>query len=575
MSAPYTIDFTEPGNSDELAAYIGIDIDLFNNIISSNDPREFYLCHQIEKRGRRRGYRTVWQARTRDLSYAHKSLARRFDLFARLKSTEYPHDSAFGYIRHRGTRDNARLHCGAERLLRADIHNFFSSISFDRLLKIFINFQMQEIAAEALAKFVTIDGRLPLGLSASPMFANITCIQMDIKLARLANELGCRYTRYADDLAFSSSKSLPSKEQLQEILMQEGFSLADHKFRETKLGQAHYVTGLSISDAEMPHAPRAMKRRLRQELYYCKKFGLREHLHDCGDVFRVGVNRLDGTVKYVGYMEPRLSEKIYSEWISILAKDNLRPSYAPRVLPPRASMVCYVDETIIKFDGCDIIAICLVFTDDHDRVLASTLGVLREHRNSDPFYLGNKAALKKFGLHFVDCHLDLRSRYIKLLARSPISAYVVYCDLKVRKSYEDAYMLLLSRIINYQLMACDGRMLKLIFEQNSNVRKDKIFDMINIEYNLLKLIDSKRPIMEPEVIVGSKENYPCFALPDFMLGVFRRYCLYNIKNEKLREHQFESLRDKYRQIIDVDKNIEYSRRNPFVPWVPSSGAVQR
>ena len=88
---------------------------------------------------------------------------------------------------------------------------------------------------------------------------------------------GCTYSRYADDMAFSSAMALPTRFEVASALAAEGFRLSESKFRKTVRGQAHYVTGLSISES-VPHAPRALKRRLRQELYYSTKFGIAEHL---------------------------------------------------------------------------------------------------------------------------------------------------------------------------------------------------------------------------------------------------------------------------------------------------------
>ena len=75
------------------------------------------------------------------------------------------------------------------------------------------------------------------------------------------------------------------------------------------------MTGLSISD-NTPHAPRSFKKKLRQELYYCKKFGIKSHLlkllggsnEEClmggeGIEIQRGINRIHGTVCYVSHIE--------------------------------------------------------------------------------------------------------------------------------------------------------------------------------------------------------------------------------------------------------------------------------
>lgn len=334
MNKPYSIDFRAPETASELSSYIGLDAKLFKKVISSATRREFYQAERIVKRSphRENKFRDIWNVKYSILAEAHKTITRRFELFARLADPRFPHESAYGYIRNRGTRENAKVHCGAPLLLRADLRNFFPSISIDRLRKRFLELGMQSEAAFALAKFVTVDDVLPLGLNASPMLANLVCVDLDIKLQKLAQAYGCKATRYADDISISGKRSLPSRAELEKIIESEGFQLSNEKFRVTKLGQAHYVTGLSISDENIPHAPRNMKRRLRQELYYCKKYGIPNHLGRLGyDYIQGGINRIDGTVHYVSHIETENSEKIKSLWNALLEKDHVEASYDTRI----------------------------------------------------------------------------------------------------------------------------------------------------------------------------------------------------------------------------------------------------
>lgn len=205
MSKTFSIDFRIPESARDLATYIGISPSLFEEMISSEDRKQFYFHYKIPKRSRHRTgkFRDVWEAIDLRLTEAHKSVARRFELFARVSDSRYPHEAAYGYVRHRGTRNNAEIHCGAPLLLRADIRNFFPSISMSRLKKRFLELNMHPAAADALARFVTINDRLALGLNASPMLANLVCVALDIKIQNLAQAYGCKYTRYAGYISSS------------------------------------------------------------------------------------------------------------------------------------------------------------------------------------------------------------------------------------------------------------------------------------------------------------------------------------------------------------------------------------
>lgn len=72
-----------------------------------------------------------------------------------------------------------------------------------RLKKRFLELNMHPAAADALARFVTINDRLALGLNASPMLANLVCVALDIKIQNLAQAYGCKYTRYAGYISSS------------------------------------------------------------------------------------------------------------------------------------------------------------------------------------------------------------------------------------------------------------------------------------------------------------------------------------------------------------------------------------
>jgi RNA-directed DNA polymerase len=562
------VDFSVPENADDLPQYVGVSKNLFHEVISSGTRREFYPSHEIPKKSshRKNQFRVVWNVRNSRLAEAHKTFVRRFELFAREADPRFPHAAAYGYVRKRGTLDNAAVHCGAPLLMRADIHNFFPSISVERLVAKFIALGMKRPAADALAKFVTIDGSLPLGLNGSPMLANLVCVEMDEKIQALAAQSECKYTRYADDISISGKTKLPRREELEKILEEEGFKLSREKFRVTKLGQAHYVTGLSVSDA-VPHAPRRIKKRLRQELHYCDRFGIRDHLRHRGEDITAGVNRIDGTVRYVSHKEAAIGPQLKALWSKILRRDAVEPSYAPRESRAIQSVSCFVDETEIRFNDKKFLALGLVFTNDSLLFADKTEAVLRAHTISDAFAAGDKDALKKKGLHFTDSHPDLRTAYVKLLENLSFRAFVIFAQLKSDDEYTGTYITLLKRILPQRLVWYDRADITMIFEENSKIRRPAIVSAVSTIYKKLERANNRRPINSPVVVVGKKLEYPQFSVPDFVLAIFSRYAQFGEKPEEIRKLQFERLRDKYRLIVDADSGEEFSRRHPFVPWM--------
>jgi len=85
--------------------------------------------------------------------------------------------------------------------------------------------------------------------------------------------MGFNYTRYADDMTFSG-ESYPDhvKKAAKRVMEDEGFLLAEHKTRTTRLGQSQQVTGLVVN--EKVNIRRAYYRRIRATIYNCQRYGL-------------------------------------------------------------------------------------------------------------------------------------------------------------------------------------------------------------------------------------------------------------------------------------------------------------
>jgi hypothetical protein len=213
---------------DQLARALGVPLQVFRDVIACEEPTLIYYRHRIPKRNPRNAMdvRIVWESRDESIARSHKAVARRLDDFARRLNIGYPHRAAHGYVTGGSTRSNAEPHCGARALIRADIENFFPTIALERIESILGTIGLSSIPAKALARFATIEGNLPLGLPESPVISNLVCLDLDKDLQLLADQTGARYTRYADDMTFSGSANLPSKEQIRTVLRNHSFRLS-------------------------------------------------------------------------------------------------------------------------------------------------------------------------------------------------------------------------------------------------------------------------------------------------------------------------------------------------------------
>jgi RNA-directed DNA polymerase len=570
---PHIIDYCQAKTLGDVASYLGLTPSLLEEVIAAGQAPDnqplIYIRHRIPKRRGRNQFRTVWDIAPPQIRDTHRAFAWRFEDFARDTVSNFPHPSAYGYVRKRNIRDNAAQHAGAKRLLRCDLKGFFDTITTDRLASRFLQVGIQREAAQALAGFSTIEGKLALGLNASPTLANLVCLPLDAKLDDLAREYGCHYTRYADDMAFSGNQ-VPAVGRITEIIEGEGFRMAAGKMRTTQLGQAHFVTGLSVSDPRAPHVPRFFKDRLRTELYFCERFGIRSHLSKVspGRSYQKGINRLDGSVRFVASIEPQLAASLGTRWRACLAAERARVSYSPVHDRVGSNATFLIDESEFELDGQRYIALACVTTEQIEVIRAHVMTTLRSHL-IDPFSSGKKQPLIAKGLHFVDAPESLRSTYVDFLPLLQFRAYVAFARLDSERTYEALYTHLLGRLLVRRFKSYDRSTVEIRVEQNAQVSQTIIEAQIGALYSELERHNERRPILPPQIFFQSKMQEPAFSLPDALLWIFGR--TFGSKGTPTETHYlyFERLRDKYRHIANVDSGTMYSRRHPIETRRPS------
>ncbi|HHF3231904.1 TPA: retron Ec67 family RNA-directed DNA polymerase/endonuclease [Vibrio diabolicus] len=119
-----------------------------------------------------------------------------------------------GFERERSIITNARIHRGKKNVLNLDLEDFFGSFNFGRVRGYFIanrDFKLDPHIATTIAQIACYKDSLPQGSPCSPVIANLITNSLDIKLSKLAKRNGCTYTRYADDITFSTrKKSFPT-----------------------------------------------------------------------------------------------------------------------------------------------------------------------------------------------------------------------------------------------------------------------------------------------------------------------------------------------------------------------------
>ena len=193
---------------------------------------------------------------------------------------------AHGFKRKRSILTNAQEHRNRRWVFNIDLREFFPSIHFGRIRGFFLkdrNFLLEADVATVLAKIACDGNALPQGSPCSPVISNLLAHVLDMHIVRLATLAGCTYTRYADDLTFSTNKRdfpshiayrsetepnlwIPGKA-LRKIIAHSGFSINEKKTRMQTRQVRQDVTGLIVNHkinvpCEYRHQVRAMVHRL-------------------------------------------------------------------------------------------------------------------------------------------------------------------------------------------------------------------------------------------------------------------------------------------------------------------------
>ena len=196
---------------------------------------------------------------------------------------------------------NAKHHVGKQVVLKLDILHFFDSIRYSIVKdKVF----PEDIYAEPLRILLTMlcyhKDALPQGAPSSPAITNIILYEFDELVGQWCREQGIAYTRYCDDMTFSGNFDPAEVIRFVRLeLKKMGFLLNEQKTRIQRPGQQQSVTGIVVN--EKLSIPANYRRKLRQELYYCRNFGIQEHLQKTGleipeDAYRI---QLLGKINYV------------------------------------------------------------------------------------------------------------------------------------------------------------------------------------------------------------------------------------------------------------------------------------
>lgn len=243
-----------------------------------------------------------------------------------------------GFMKGHSIMTNADNHRKKRFVFNIDIENFFGSIHRGRVFGFLTknkNFLLQPKVARALAQIVCHDDALPQGAPSSPIVSNLIGHLIDMRLVNLAKKLGCTYSRYADDITFSTNKKdfpsdiaqqssadiwLPSAK-LEKIVEKCGFKLNPKKTRMQYKESRQTVTGLVVNRKINPPATyRHTVRAMAHTLFNSGQFQVNEKHSDKAIKVPGTINQLNGMLSYI-YMVDNFNRLKITSNSSMRAED--------------------------------------------------------------------------------------------------------------------------------------------------------------------------------------------------------------------------------------------------------------
>lgn len=313
------VTFLERAIKDEFFIRDSKDLNHDLNIISIPSSEITVSKYYIKKKGKKDGFRIVYQA----WSYQLENSLIILNYY--LNNIYKPYDFIHGFVKGKGIKTNANSHLAKKMILSVDIKNYFESISKEMIISNLSKIGFSHDVSSWIASITTIDGALVQGFCTSPTIANIVTHELDEKLKILCGE-NIEYTRYADDLYFSSETVELPLDKITKIVENFGFKLNDKKTKFMKRGQQQFVTGLTTFDGTTARISKSRKKNIRLEIYYLNKFGYKIHVKN--KLRKLGFNVKDPDFKYKVLNEiNETRDKLYG-WLHFIK--SIEPDFSSK-----------------------------------------------------------------------------------------------------------------------------------------------------------------------------------------------------------------------------------------------------
>lgn len=212
---------------------------------------------------------------------------------------------AHGFIPGRSAVTHAKNHLNKRVIIKCDIEDFFGTTTRPMVSQALRNSGLNQDTTKDILDICMLNNALPQGGPASPLLSNLALLELDKRLSALAKKFKAIYSRYADDMCFSSNDPqlniiLP---QIKYVVEQCGYKLKESKTRVLRRTRSQIVTGVVVNNKlnvprELRHNTRARLFKLKHSLLSGAAFDETEFLKVCGMVAYFQAVSTDVGVKF-------------------------------------------------------------------------------------------------------------------------------------------------------------------------------------------------------------------------------------------------------------------------------------
>lgn len=312
-------------NISDIARLLGYKTSALSYILYKISNEEKYKTFLIPKKYG--GFREI-QSPCKQLKTLQRRLAW---LLSEIAEEEIYHSNisalSHGFRKNHSIVTNASQHKRKRFVFNIDLKDFFPSFNFGRVRGFFIhdkNFKINEKIATIISQIACFENKLPQGSPCSPIISNLIGNILDIRLVSLAKRSRCMYSRYADDITFSTNSSIFPHSiayrdengvwcigvELMKIIIRTGFFINNDKTSMQYKDSRQIVTGLIVN--KMVGIKKEYYKEARAQCYELYNKG--EYYHKiCTNVGSVEnrkgtINQLHGKIDFI-YSVKRENDK--------------------------------------------------------------------------------------------------------------------------------------------------------------------------------------------------------------------------------------------------------------------------